>query len=122
MDWLSKYRVIVDCDKKTVVLKCSDFSKVTVHGIRSESESNVISSMPARRFPRKVCEDFLALVLESKRGQVNLEIIPVIKEFPDVFLEELPGLPPEREVDLFIEVLLGTIPIFRAPYRMASTE
>ena len=122
MDWLSKHQAIVDCDKKAVVLKYSDLSEVTVHGIRSESESNVISSMPARRFPRKGCEAFLALVLDSKRGQVNLEIIPVIKEFPDVFPEELPGLPPKREVDLFIEVLLGTIPIFRAPYRMAPTE
>ena len=46
----------------------------------------------------------------------------MIKEFPDVFPEELPGLPPEREVDLAIEVLHGTTPISRAPYRMALTE
>ena len=46
----------------------------------------------------------------------------MIKEFPDVFLEELPGLPPEREVDLSIEVLPGTTLISRAPYRMAPTE
>ena len=46
----------------------------------------------------------------------------MIKEFLDVFHEELPGLPPEREVDLTIEVLLGTTLISRAPYRMAPTE
>ena len=46
----------------------------------------------------------------------------MIKEFPDVFLEELPGLPPEREVDLSIEVLPGTTLISRAPYHMAPTE
>ena len=46
MDWLSKHRAIVDCDKKTVVLKCSNLLEV-VHGIRSESESNVIFSMQA---------------------------------------------------------------------------
>ena len=67
--------------------------------------SNVISAMQARRFLRKGCEGFLALVLDSKRGQVNLEDIPMIKEFPDVFLEELLGLPPEREVYLSIEVV-----------------
>ena len=78
--------------------------------------------MQARCFLRKCCEVFLALVLDSKRGQVNLENIPMIKEFPDVFPEELPGLPPEREVDLFIEVLPGTIPISKAPYHMAPTE
>ena len=48
--------------------------------------------------------------------------IPVVKEFPDVFLEELPGIPPEREVDLSIEVVHGTTPISRALYRMAPTE
>ena len=53
---------------------------------------------------------------------MNLENIPVIREFPDVFPKELPGVPPEREVDLFIEVVQGTTPISRAPYRMAPTE
>ena len=53
---------------------------------------------------------------------MNLENIPVIREFPDVFPEELPGVPPEREVDLSIEVVQGTTPISRAPYRMALTE
>ena len=45
MDWLSKHRAIIDCDKKTVVLKCSNLSEVTVHGIRSGSMSNVIFAM-----------------------------------------------------------------------------
>ena len=84
--------------------------------------SNVISTMQARCFLRKGCEAFLALVLDFKRGQMNLEEIPVIKESPDVFPEELSGLPPEREVDMAIEVLHGTTPISRAPYRMAPTE
>ena len=52
---------------------------------------------------------------------MNFENIPVIREFPEV-LEELPGVPSEREVDLFIEVVQGTTPISRAPYRMAPTE
>ena len=122
MDWLSKNWVIVDCDKKTVRLKCSDLSEVTVHGIQSGALSNVISVMQARRLLRKGCEAFLALVLDSKRGQVDVEKIPVVKKFPDVFPKELPGIPPEREVNMSIEVVHGTIPISRAPYRMAPTE
>ena len=78
--------------------------------------------MQALLFLRKGCEAFLALVLDSKRGQVNLEDIPVIKEFPDVFLEELSSLLPEREVDLSIEVLPGKTPIYKAPYRMAPAK
>ena len=78
--------------------------------------------MEAQRFMRKGCEAFLVLILDSKREQVNFENIPMIREFLDVFLEELPGVPHEREVDLSIEVIQGTTPISRAPYRMASTE
>ena len=67
MDWLSKHRAIVDCDKKTILLKCSNLLEVTVHGIRSDLVSNVISAMQARRFLRKGCEAFFALILDSKR-------------------------------------------------------
>ena len=122
MDWLSKHWAIVDCDKKRVLLKCSVLSEVTVQGIRSEPIPKVILAMEARRFLRKGCEAFLALILDSKKEQVNLENTPMIKELPDVFPEELPGVPPEREVDLYIEVVQGTTLISRAPYRMAPTE
>ena len=122
MDWLSKHRVIVDCDKKIVVLKCPNLSEVTIQGIRSEPIPKVISAMEARRFLIKGCEIFLALILDSKREQVNFKNIPVIREFLDVFPKELPKVPPEREVDLSIEVVQGTTLISRAPYRMAPTE
>ena len=67
MDWLSKHRVIVDCDKKIVLLKCPNLSKVLVQGIRSKLIPKVISAMKARHFLRKGCEAFLALILDSKR-------------------------------------------------------
>ena len=102
MNWLSKHRAIVDCGQKTVVLRCFNQSKVIVQGIKSSAISNVISAMQTRRIMRKGCETFLALILNSKRGQVNVEKIPVVREFPDVFPEELPGIPLEREVDLSI--------------------
>ena len=122
MDWLSKHRAIVDCGQKTVVLRCCDQTKVTVQGIGSSAISNVISAMQARRFMRKGCETFLALILDSKRGQVDVEKIPKVREFPDVFSEELPSIPLEMEVDLSIEIVLGTTPMSRAPYKMAPTE
>ena len=53
---------------------------------------------------------------------MNLEKIHVVKEFPDVFPEAIPGIPPEREVDLSIEVVHGTTPISRASYRMTPIE
>ena len=53
---------------------------------------------------------------------MDVEKIPVVREFPDVFPEELPGIPLEREVDLAIEIVPGTVPMSRAPYRMAPME
>ena len=105
MDWLSKHRAIVDYDKKIVLLKCSDLSEVAVQGIQSKSIPKVILAMEARHFLRKGCEAYLALILDSKIEQVNFENIPVIREFLDVFPKELPGVPPEREVDLSNEVV-----------------
>ena len=61
-------------------------------------------------------------MLDSKRGQVDLEDIQVRKEFLDVFPEELSSLPLEREVDMAVEVLHGMTLISRAPYYMAPTE
>ena len=122
MDWLTKHRAVVDCGQKTIVLRCSDQSEVIMRGIRSSVMSNVISAMQARRFIRKGYEAFLALILDSKRGQVDVETIPVVREFLDVFPEELPGIPLKREVDLSIEIVLRTAPVSRAPYRMAPAE
>ena len=122
MDWLTKHRAIVDCGQKIVVLRCSYQSKVIIQGIRSSVMSNVISAMQARRFIRKGYEAFLALILDSKRGQVDVEKIPLVREFPNVCPEELPSIPLEREVDLSIEIVPGTAPVSRAPYRMAPTE
>ena len=69
---------------------------------------------------RKGYETFLAVILDSKRGQVEVEKILVVREFPDVFLEELPGIPLEREVDLAIEIVPGIDPTSRAPVQNGS--
>ena len=61
-------------------------------------------------------------MLHSKRGQIELENILVLREFPNVFPEELLGIPLKIEVDLSIDILPGTTPISKAPYRMAPTE
>ena len=61
--------------KRTLMLRCSYQSEVIVYGVRSGPMSNVISAMQARRLLRKGCEAFLALVLNSKIGQIEFENI-----------------------------------------------
>ena len=104
------------------MLRYSDQTEVIVQGIGSSVMSNVISTMQARRIMRKGCETLLVVILDSKRGQVDVEKILVVREFLDVFPEELPGIPLERGVDLAIEIVPGTVPMARAPYRMTPTE
>ncbi|WP_142351208.1 hypothetical protein, partial [Bacillus thuringiensis] len=82
----------------------------------------VISAMLAQKYVRKGCEAYLAYVLDDKESEKKPESLPVVCEYPDVFPEELPGLPPVREVEFGIELVPGTTPISIAPYRMAPTE
>ena len=64
----------------------------------------------------------LVRVKDTNSESPDLHIVPVVSEFLDVFPEDLPGLPPEREVEFGIDVIPGTQPIFIPPYRMAPAE
>ncbi|GKF16337.1 hypothetical protein Tco_0061255, partial [Tanacetum coccineum] len=61
-------------------------------------------------------------VMEKKSDDKRLEDIPVVREFPEVFPEDLPGLPPVRQVEFQIDLIPGTAPVARAPYRLAPSE
>ncbi|XP_017635689.1 uncharacterized protein LOC108477688 [Gossypium arboreum] len=67
-------------------------------------------------------EAYLAYVLNTKMSESKLESVLSVYEFPDVFPEELPGLPPIREVEFAIDLLPRTAPISISPYRMAPTK
>ncbi|GKB88943.1 hypothetical protein Tco_0961215 [Tanacetum coccineum] len=59
---------------------------------------------------------------EKKSDEKRLEDIPVVKEFPEVFPEDLPGLPLVRQVEFQIDLIPGATPVARAPYRLAPSE
>nr|GEU31944.1 putative reverse transcriptase domain-containing protein [Tanacetum cinerariifolium] len=67
-------------------------------------------------------ETLIIRVVEKKSDEKILEDIPVVKEFPDIFPEDLPGLPPVRQVEFQIDLIPGTTPVARAPYRLAPSE
>ena len=73
---------------------------------------------------RKRCQIYAIQVgyAETKDKMATLDNLPVIKEFADVFPEEIPGLPPKRDIDFTIELLPGVAPVSRAPYRMSVPE
>ena len=82
----------------------------------------MISALEAKRLLHKGCEAYLAHMVDKSSLKVTLDSVSVVQEFPNVFLEDLPGLPPDREFQFKIELLLGSAPISIPPYRMTPTE
>ncbi|WRX10270.1 Reverse transcriptase domain - like 10 [Theobroma cacao] len=82
----------------------------------------VISTLKAFKLVRKGYLAYLAHVNDISREEPKLENVPIVSEFPDVFLDKLPRLPPDREFEFTIDLLSGTAPISIPPYRMASIE
>ncbi|KAL0381229.1 UNVERIFIED_CONTAM: Transposon Ty3-G Gag-Pol polyprotein [Sesamum angustifolium] len=96
--------------------------KVVFIGDRQVVPVCVISAVEARRLMLEGCEAYLAHVIDFEKVNPILEEILVVRDFPEVFPDDLPGLPPHREVDFTIETFPGVAPISIAPYRMASVE
>jgi hypothetical protein len=96
MDWLTKHKGIISCTNKTVLL--------------TDRQGKAVScqAQPPTNDPMMF--------------NLTIENISVIEEFMDVFSEELPGMPPERGVEFYIDLIPGTVPIAKRPYRMAPTE
>ena len=122
MDWLSRHRATLDCYKKEVKLYRPGKLKVKFRGICRELSSSMISAMTAQRMLRKGCQGYLAYVVETEKEGTLVDEIPVVGEFPDVFPDDIAGLPQEREVEFTIDLILGTEPISIPPYRMAPVE
>ena len=68
------------------------------------------------------CQAYLAYLLNPSESITSLQDIPVACEYPDVFPEKLPGIPPVREIDFSVELVPDAAPISHAPYRMSTSE
>ena len=122
MDWLYHHRATVECYKKEVKLHRLRKLEVKFSSIRRELSSSTIFAMAVQRMLRKGCQGYLAYVLETRKERTLMDEIPVIREFPDVFPDDITGLPPNREVEFTIDLIPGTEPISIPPYRMAPAE
>nr|GEW84879.1 hypothetical protein [Tanacetum cinerariifolium] len=96
MDWLSKYYARIICDEKVVHIPIDDETLI-IQGDQTQ-------------------------VMEKKSVQKRLEDIPVVREFPEVFHEDLPDLPLVRQVEFQIDLIPGATPVAQAPYRLALSE
>ncbi|KAL4378035.1 hypothetical protein GQ457_02G032070 [Hibiscus cannabinus] len=123
MDWLSTHRVKLDCEKKRATPRTPDNREVVLFGERRGFITNVISALKAEKMIKKGSIAYLAYILDPRTTDSGMENIRVVRDFPGVFPEELPYLPPKRnEVEFGVDVYTGTAPVSMAPYRMAPKE
>ncbi|GKD81876.1 putative reverse transcriptase domain-containing protein, partial [Tanacetum coccineum] len=102
MDWLSKLKVKIVCFEKIIQIPLSNREILEVHGERPEGNLKQLKTM--------------------KVNEPKLKDIPVVRDFPGVFPEDLSGLPPSREVKFCIDLIPGAMPVAKSPYRLAPTE
>ncbi|GJT35164.1 putative reverse transcriptase domain-containing protein [Tanacetum coccineum] len=129
MDWLAKYQAIIVCAEKIVRIPKRNETLI-IHGDRSNQGNvtrlNIISCTKMQKYMEKGFSIFLAYVtakeVEDKSEKKRLEDVPIVRDFPEVFPEDLPGLPPTRQVEFQIDSVPGAAPVARAPYRIAPSE
>ncbi|KAK1649274.1 hypothetical protein QYE76_067079 [Lolium multiflorum] len=102
MDWLTENGAVINCGDKTVSLRNSIGGQIVFQG-------------------DKYTQLEIGLELNSLK-EVKIEDIPVVNEFQDVFPKELPGMPPDREIEFTIDLIPGTTPIAQPPYKMGPKE
>ncbi|GJY20730.1 putative reverse transcriptase domain-containing protein [Tanacetum coccineum] len=88
----------------------------------SDKKSLHDTSLPIAKYIERGHQLFVAHVTEKEPKEKRLEDVPVIRDFPEVFPDDLPGLPPPRQVEFKIELVPGAAPVARAPYRLAPSE
>ncbi|GJX44036.1 putative reverse transcriptase domain-containing protein [Tanacetum coccineum] len=127
MDWLAKYHALIICDEKVVRIPYGN-EVLIIRGDNCDSGSklNIISCTKTQKYIEKGCQVYLAQVtskkVEDRSEEKRLEDVSIVREFPEVFLEDLPGLPPARQVEFQIDLVPGAAPVARAPYRLAPAE
>ena len=112
----------MDCLCKEVIFRRLGLPIVVFYGERRRAPSGLISAISTRCLLQKGCKGYLAHVVDTRSNEVRLEDVPVVRDFLNVFPDDLPGLPPEREIDFPIDLVPSTAPISLPPYRMAPAE
>ncbi|GKD82017.1 putative reverse transcriptase domain-containing protein, partial [Tanacetum coccineum] len=126
MDWLAKYHVVIVYDEKIVHIPYGD-EILIIRGDDcdngSKSKLNIISCMKTQKYMQNGCQVYLAQVTskkaEDKSEKKRLEDMLIVREFPKVFPEDLPGLPSARQVEFQIDLVPDAAPVARASYRLA---
>ena len=116
MDWLSANHVLLNCFDKTISFQ-SESSRP-----KCGKTSIFMSANQVRVSLKEGAQGYILLFSTEVKENVSLTNLPIVNEFSEVFPDDVPGLPPEREIEFSIDLLPGTGPISMAPYRMSPAE
>ncbi|XP_068339011.1 uncharacterized protein [Pyrus communis] len=111
-----------DCYRKTVTFHHPGLPMVTFVGEQSGVRHGIISTVRAKRLLSKGCQGYLGHVVLNNVTPSSVEDVRIVRHFPDVFPDDLPGLPPDRDVEFTIDLLPGTNHISLTLYQMAPAE
>ncbi|GKB62562.1 putative reverse transcriptase domain-containing protein [Tanacetum coccineum] len=129
MYWLAKSHALIVCDEKIVRIPYGN-EILIVLGDKGDKEKksklSIISCEKVQKYMEKGNQLFLAQVTvkenKDKSDEKPLEDVPTVRDFPEVFPKDLPGLPPTRQVEFQIDLVPGAVLVARAPYRLAPSE
>ncbi|GJW14483.1 putative reverse transcriptase domain-containing protein [Tanacetum coccineum] len=129
MDWLRRCHAVIVCDEKLVQVPYGN-ETLTFYGNESsngrESRLTIISCSKAQEYMAMGCQVFLAQISAKEEGDKSegkqIKDVPIVRDFLEVFPEDLLGLPPARPVEFHIDLIPGAAPVARAPYRLAPSE
>jgi hypothetical protein len=119
MDWLEAHQALVYCFVKRLICVDDEGRPLENQGVRRKVSLHFISTMKVKQCLRQGCQLYVVEAVNERKG-LSLDQYPVLSEFKDVFLNELLGLPLERELDFTIEIKPGVEPISKTPYWMTA--
>ncbi|GJU25352.1 putative reverse transcriptase domain-containing protein [Tanacetum coccineum] len=121
MDWFVKHDAVIICSEKVVRIPYEN-KTLTVESEKGVSRLKVMCCIKARKYIERGCHLFLAHATEKKLKEKRLEDVPVIRDFPEVFPDDLLGLPPSRQVEFQIDLVPGAAPVAHALYHLAPSK
>ncbi|XP_074323493.1 uncharacterized protein LOC141660407 [Apium graveolens] len=109
MDWLSQHKANIDCKRKKIMMFTNGNIRVNYQG--QKQEKKFLSILKAKKLLRQGCEAYLAYIVDTEKETPNLDEIPIVREFSDVFPDELAGLPSDRKIEFSIDLVPEAEPI-----------
>ncbi|KAL0561171.1 hypothetical protein IC582_001591 [Cucumis melo] len=125
MDWQSTNHASIDCSGKEVVFNPQSVARFKFKRAGTVVLLKVISAISVMKTNKLLNHgtwSILVSVVDTREPEVSMSLEPMVREYPDVSSYELSGVPPPREIDFAIVLEPGTVPISRAPYKIAPAE